>query len=761
MKVNRCVLIRALTALCLFAGLLAASASAAPRAINLDPLVDELCYVSCSWTVTIDAVESEDVNYQAVVDAAAGLTLTVDPDSFTLEPGGSQELTVTAEVGGLTLDEEVQAEISLLAAQPSFIEESFDDSDFPPAGWSTHLLAGSTDYSWSRTENNSNSGPASALRGFDASGDQDDWLVTPAFQVELGMELSFFDRASFMAWYEYSALKVSTASCDPADGDFIEFRELDDSTTNWRMINQSLDTWAGETVCLAFHYTGQDAQSWYIDDVTVTEAVFDDYSIDVSVIPRSPELTLAPEELQATQFADRQETHTLTIGNDGLVELNWSFPAPLSPQAASREAARPEPGLTKPRHDPAITLIDALAEDDELAEPTRFSSRVGSPIDCDAQPGIIIHDDGIAENGYSANVSEVTFVDPFVPTAYPAVLESVCLAFNSREPVASLDIEVVVYADDGPDGQPGTELGSVAATMTEIGLPGESTESWNKVDLSSLGLTLEEGRLFVGARWAPPTPRVFIAADENASTPRVGGYWFNGNVWATIQSGGVPDYRALLIRLVAPSACDLIGDIPWLSAASESGTVAVAGSNDVQLMFDSTGLAEGVYEADLCLFSDDLNRPSAILPVTMTVVAEPLIALSASSVDFGLVFSDEQQSTTVTITSTGSGELVIDQIIAPDAPFALTGGSCLAVPLQLLPGDSCDIDITFAPHNDGEFESSIGIVSNADSSPDAIALRGTSSLPVAVPALGPLGLFVLILLLGTLAGRHAIGRRGR
>ena len=81
-------------------------------------------------------------------------------------------------------------------------------------------------------------------------------------------------------------------------------------------------------------------------------------------------------------------------------------------------------------------------------------------IDCNSAPGIVIHDDGGIENGYSGNpalVTEVRFVDKFTPSSYPGSYSSVCLDFVilSGGP-ATYPIDVVVFDDDGPGGAPGT-----------------------------------------------------------------------------------------------------------------------------------------------------------------------------------------------------------------------------------------------------------------------------------------------------------------
>ena len=136
----------------------------------------------------------------------------------------------------------------------------------------------------------------------------------------------------------------------------------------------------------------------------------------------------------------------------------------------------------------------------------------------------------------------------------------------------------------------------------------------------------------------------------------------------------------------------------------------------------------------------------------------PSVELSLTEVDFGVLFTGEQETIIVTVTNTGTGELDIDAIGEPDAPFALTGGDCLTVPVQLQPGDSCEIEVTFAPGGEaGQYQSSIEILSNADSSPDAITARGAAAAPVPVPVLGPFGLLGLMLLLGGLTLRQFAG----
>jgi hypothetical protein len=69
---------------------------------------------------------------------------------------------------------------------------------------------------------------------------------------------------------------------------------------------------------------------------------------------------------------------------------------------------------------------------------------------------------------------------------------------------------------------------------------------------------------------------------------------------------------------------------PWLSVSPTSGSVLPGGSGTVTLGYDATGLAEGIYTAEVNLISNDPDTPSLSLPVVMTVGAVVLDPVSLS-----------------------------------------------------------------------------------------------------------------------------------
>ncbi len=154
-------------------------------------------------------------------------------------------------------------------------------------------------------------------------------------------------------------------------------------------------------------------------------------------------------------------------------------------------------------------------------------------------------DDGTLENGYRiAFASNATYVQRLTPPGYPASLTRMCLCWKT---IAGdlLPFSFVVYDDDGPSGQPGTLLGSIASTFN---LP-SFAEGWIGVDCTTLGIQVASGALYVGGRWnAASHTSVFLCSDESPSTPRATSYRStDGLAWTTVQSH-FPEYRAMGIR---------------------------------------------------------------------------------------------------------------------------------------------------------------------------------------------------------------------
>lgn len=151
-----------------------------------------------------------------------------------------------------------------------------------------------------------------------------------------------------------------------------------------------------------------------------------------------------------------------------------------------------------------------------------------------------------------------------------------------------------------------------------------------------------------------------------------------GRNW-TIRATGVGGTNCL-----APS------DVPWLSVAPATGSVAGGESTTVEVQLNAAGLAPGQYEALLCLTSNDPTQPLAVVPVSMQVATDaqlPKIAVQPGSLSMsalaGAVATDD-----LGISNTGSLIALNWQIAEAEANPA--GGSSNIVRFD-------DLNFSFPP----------------------------------------------------------------
>lgn len=130
--------------------------------------------------------------------------------------------------------------------------------------------------------------------------------------------------------------------------------------------------------------------------------------------------------------------------------------------------------------------------------------------------------------------------------------------------------------------------------------------------------------------------------------------------------------------------------------------------------------------------------------VSMTAAADGVnpgqLGLNPSSVNFGSVKAGSSQSSTVTLTNTGSTDLTIDQATLSGASFTMSN---LALPLTLAPGGTASVTVTFAPTGAGNFSGSVSFSSTAAAQANAkrrLKANGANGADTTVLALTGVGL---------------------
>ncbi|MFC4555149.1 S8 family serine peptidase [Georgenia faecalis] len=105
-----------------------------PSQLNLASMANGECLQECSWTRTLTGDAPGSVTWTASVTSAEGVTLTVEPATFTLADGATQDITVTAQVSAAELDVWAFGEVVLTPSAEGVPDAAFPVAVLPSAG---------------------------------------------------------------------------------------------------------------------------------------------------------------------------------------------------------------------------------------------------------------------------------------------------------------------------------------------------------------------------------------------------------------------------------------------------------------------------------------------------------------------------------------------------------------------------------------------------------------------------------------------------
>jgi len=200
----------------------------------------------------------------------------------------------------------------------------------------------------------------------------------------------------------------------------------------------------------------------------------------------------------------------------------------------------------------------------------------------------ITYDDGDANNatcwnaGYEGNMNAIRFT----PAGYPATVTTAKIhIWDGTWPAGNVlsPMEVVVLDDDGANGLPGTELGSITITP--------DAANWVTVDLSTLNINIADGDFYIANRQisvSPDCPPTAIAE----GTPANRSYAYSDGSWA------VASYDCFMIRAE-------VSGPRGTESLNYDGTVVVNGtSNEGAVAINNTTRAAGTYTAAAGTFNE-------------------------------------------------------------------------------------------------------------------------------------------------------------
>ena len=240
---------------------------------------------------------------------------------------------------------------------------------------------------------------------------------------------------------------------------------------------------------------------------------------------------------------------------------------------------------------------------------------------------------------------------------------------------------------------------------TESAFSGTLTIASNAADSSSYEVSLNG----VGV-----APEISGAGEVTFSTTRVG-----ETDIATYQLSNLGPCPLRLDSLVISGA----HAIDFAVVPGDLSPLPPNSSRDLLLTFAPSD--SGVRTATLSIFNND----PAANPFTVNLSGNgervAVISVSPASLDFGDVCLDSTGIEFLTIRNDGTADLAITSLTFSDAAFGSSAG-----PLQIVPGGSAQIEMTFFPDAAGAFNGMLTIASNAaDSSSYEVSLSGIGVTP--------------------------------
>ena len=407
-----------------------------------------------------------------------------------------------------------------------------------------------------------------------------------------------------------------------------------------------------------------------LDPFTLAGGTSTSFTIPVGDEPPEtpPTISLDPEALNATveQFGDSEDVN-LNIANVGDEALVWSFADTTSVVGAMLRAGR----TTNVRTAPAFGIdMGSLATSGLLPGETAYFDR-SAP-----QSAVTIsHSNSMSvtagntvacspDGGVSTSINSFWRVFSLNDFGIATDFDVEEVSFGIENLSVSADIDVTLYTLDGAFvmanltqiGSATASLGPQSLTVVNVPVSGSVPAGGTlAVEISGPDLT-GVGAFFAGSNAAGETAPSYIQSSAcGLAEPTT----FAGIGFANV-------HLVMEVTGSAPIACTEPADISWLAVSDLGGTVAGQDSQDVTVTFDGTGLAQGLYEDNLCIESNDPANALVVLPTALTVgppaSLPPAAAVDPESLALSLV---EGTGASLPLTLFNDGEDPLDWSVFP------------------------------------------------------------------------------------------------
>ena len=114
-----------------------------------------------------------------------------------------------------------------------------------------------------------------ARHGFSRDNAQEGWLISPKIFLQPSRDdtkMTFKSFEGFPNFFGYEGVWISTTNTNPSSFTEIWSQPSTGASASWKTELVDLNAYKGQAIYIAFKYTGNDAHTWLIDDINITES---------------------------------------------------------------------------------------------------------------------------------------------------------------------------------------------------------------------------------------------------------------------------------------------------------------------------------------------------------------------------------------------------------------------------------------------------------------------------------------------------------
>jgi hypothetical protein len=539
--------------------------------------------------------------------------------------------------------------------------ETFEGGVFPPTEWALYSqLNDSQNWELDPWTNHTEGGSNSAFHNQSPEFAVDNWLVTP----QISMPTEGFYYLTFWSWlannwsYKKSSVLVSTGSPDPADNDYVEVWMLTETNNAWAWYQQfvNLEAYAGQNIYVAFRYEGDPmGHTWYVDDIALGEEVDD-----------SPVLNVSTLEVYQAVGLNGTGSKTFNVINNGILDLNfdieieylnaegWLSINPTSGSLGTHQSVEIlldfdaaglgfgtyQANLNISSNDPvnptATVLVTLEVVDANVYPFTEdFESETFPPIgwsmfdsDEDGNLWALSYYNNTPGGQYSAyhgwgnQYQDGWLVSPQISVPEEGFFY---LSFWSLVGDASYYYKNSVLVSNG-SGNPADE------DFTEVWTIENVEETWVQHFINLEAFAGQD--VYFAFRYEGELAHYWVVDDislgaELDDSPVMNVSTFEINQTVGLNGSGSKSFEVMndgIQNLTFDIEIEFLDADSWLTASPTSGSIPAMSDQTISLTFDASGLALGIYQANIHISSNDLANPTDTIVATLNVMeAQPVV----------------------------------------------------------------------------------------------------------------------------------------